>query len=69
MSTNKKSLINSQIVIVLYLLAAAVSAIEAMAQFGKGGFSNPWVYFMAVIFIFSAGMYFVKKKQRFNKDQ
>lgn len=61
---NKKSLLYSQIIIILYLLAAAVSCIEMMKQFEKGGFSNPWVYVMFVIFAGSVTMYFIKKKQR-----
>ena len=62
---DKKSLLSSQIIIVLYLLAAAVSCIEMMAQFNKGGFKNPWVYILFLVFIGAATMYFIKKKQRF----
>ena len=62
---DKKSLLSSQIIIVLYLLAAAVSCIEMMAQFKKGGFSNPWIYILGLVFIGAATMYFIKKKQRF----
>jgi len=62
---DKKSLLSSQIIIVLYLLAAAVSCIEMMAQFKNGGFKNPWVYVLLIVFIGSASMYFIKKKQRF----
>ena len=64
MSSDKKSLLSSQITIVLWLLAAAISGIETFAQFQKGGFSNPWVYIMAVLFIACAVMYFVKMRQR-----
>ncbi len=62
---DKKSLLGSQIIIVLYILAAAISCIEGMAQFQKGGFKNPFVYLLSGIFIFCAYMYFKKKKQRF----
>ena len=61
---NKKSLISSQIIIVFYLLFAAVAAIETLAQFQKGGFSNPRIYFFGALFLFCAAMYFVKKKKR-----
>jgi hypothetical protein len=61
---DKKSLLGKQVVIVLYLLAAAVSVIEVSVQFKIGGFSNWRVYFFAAIFIFSVAMYFVRKKQR-----
>ena len=62
---NKKSLLSSQIIIVLYLLAAAVSCIEMMAQYQKGGLSNPWVSILLLVFLGAATMYFIKKKQRF----
>jgi len=62
---DNKKLIGSQISIVLWLLIAAISAIETYNQFLKGGFYNPWVYGLAFIFLISAAMYFVKKKQRF----
>jgi hypothetical protein len=69
---NKKSLLKQQIIIVLYLLAAAISVFEASEQFAKGGFGNWRVYFFAVLFLFCIVMYFVRKKQRWqdvNKPQ
>jgi hypothetical protein len=69
MSTNKKSLIQSQIFIVLWLLLAAITAIESFAQFQKGGLSNPRVYFFSVLFLVCAYMYFRKKKQRFEEKK
>ncbi|MDI1235044.1 MAG: LPXTG cell wall anchor domain-containing protein [bacterium] len=62
---DKKSLLSSQIIIILYLLTAAISCIELMAQFPKGGFSNPWIYVLGLTLIGSVVMYFIKKKQRF----
>lgn len=60
-----KSLINQQVIIVLYLLAGAISCIEATLEFKKGGFSNPTFYFFAAIFVVCVIMYFIRKKQRF----
>lgn len=68
MDTNKKSLISSQIYIVMWLLLSAITAIETFAQFQDGGFSNPKIYFFGALFIVCAAMYFMKKKQRF-KDK
>lgn len=67
MTNKKKSLISSQIIIVLYLMFAAISAIETFAQYRSKGFSNPRVYLFAAVFIFCMVMYFIKKKQRFEK--
>ncbi len=61
---DKKSLIGSQIIIVLYLLAAAIAAIEASVHFKTGGFSHWQFYFFTAIFLFCAVMYFIRKKQR-----
>ena len=61
----KKKLIGSQISIVLWLLIAAISAIETYKQYLKGGLSNPWVYALFFIFLIAAVMYFYKKRQRF----
>ncbi len=60
----KKTLINQQIVIILYLLAAAVSCIEATVQFQLGAWRNWKFYVLSFVFLFSASMYFIKKKQR-----
>lgn len=59
-----KSLLSQQITIVLYLLAAALSSVEAVYQFQRGGWKNPWVYVLAGVFFLSAVMYFIRKKQR-----
>jgi hypothetical protein len=61
---DKKSLVSKQVVIVLYLMAAAISCIEATVQFKLGGFSNWKFYLVVVVFLFSVTMYFIKKKQR-----
>jgi uncharacterized membrane protein len=58
------SLLSKQIIIIFYLLGAAISAIETSVQFKIGGFSNWKVYFFFLIFAFSVTMYFVRKKQR-----
>lgn len=60
----KKTLINQQIVIILYLLAAAISCIEATVQFQIDGWYSWKFYVLAFVFLFSASMYFIKKKQR-----
>ncbi len=60
-----KSILSKQLIIILWLLAAAISAIETAAQYKEGGFSNWKLYFFAAIFVTSVVMYFVKKKQRF----
>ncbi len=62
---DKKSLVSKQIVIVLYIMAAAISAIEASVQYKLGGFSNWKFYLVLLVFIASISMYFIKKKQRF----
>ena len=62
--TDKKHLIKSQILIVLWLIFAAISAIELFAQFSNGGFGNPFVYLLFAIFAFSAYMYFKGRKNR-----
>lgn len=59
-----KSLLSKQIIIVFYLLGAAISAIETSVQFKIGGFTNWRVYFFFLIFAFSVTMYFIRKKQR-----
>lgn len=66
---DKKSLVSKQIVIVLYLLAAAISLIEATVQYKLGGLSNWKFYLVLLVFFFSATMYFVKKKQRFEEKK
>jgi len=66
---DKKSLVSKQIVIVLYIMAAAISFIEAMAQYKMGGFSNWKFYLVLVVFIASISMYFIKKKQRFEEKK
>jgi hypothetical protein len=62
--TQKKSLLFKQIIIILWLLAAAISSIEASVQFKIGGFTNWKFYFFLAIFITSVVMYFIRKKQR-----
>lgn len=62
---DKKTLVSKQVFIVLYLLAAAISCIEATAQYRTGGFENWRFWFFTGIFLFAAFMYFVRKKQRF----
>lgn len=66
---DKKSLVSKQIVIVLYIMAAAISAIEASVQFKLGGFSNWKFYLVLLVFIASISMYFIKKKQRFEEKK
>jgi hypothetical protein len=61
----KKTLVSKQIVIVLYLMAAAISFIETTVQYKLGGFSNWKFYLVLLVFIASVSMYFIKKKQRF----
>ncbi|NQW41911.1 MAG: LPXTG cell wall anchor domain-containing protein [Bacteroidetes bacterium] len=63
----KKRLIGSQITIVLWLLVAAISCIEVLKQFEKGGFKNPWIYVFGALFLGSIIMYFYIKKQRFSQ--
>ncbi|MBL7837456.1 MAG: hypothetical protein JNM67_08070 [Bacteroidetes bacterium] len=62
--TEKKTLVSRQIMIVLWLMFAAISAIEMLKQYGKGGFKNPYVYLLFAIFIFSWYMYFKGRKNR-----
>jgi hypothetical protein len=62
--TQKKSLLFKQIIIILWLLAAAISSVEATNQFKIGGFTNWKFYFFLAIFITSVVMYFIRKKQR-----
>jgi hypothetical protein len=64
----KKSLLSKQVTIVLWLLGAAISAIETAAQFQRSGFSNWRVYFFSLIFITCVLMYFRKKKARFENN-
>jgi hypothetical protein len=66
---NKKTLVSKQIFIMLYLVAAAISAMEASIQFQDRGFKNWRVYFFGGIFLFSAAMYFIRRKQRFESKQ
>lgn len=66
---DKKSLVSKQIVIVLYIMAAAVSFIEATVQYKMGGFSNWKFYLVLLVFIASISMYFIKKKQRFQEKK
>ena len=63
----KKTLINQQIVIILYLLAAAVSCIEATVQFQIDGWKSWKFYVLVFVFLFSSSMYFIKKKQRLSQ--
>ena len=63
----KQSLLVKQIIIILWLLAAAIAAIEASVQFKIGGFSNWKFYFFVAIFFVAAFMYFIRKKQRIEK--
>lgn len=65
----KKPLIFNQILIVLWLLFAAISLIEAYKQYLNGGFKNPYVYLLIGIFLFSATMYFIRKKQRYEQTR
>lgn len=62
---DKKSLLSKQVVIVLYLMAAAISGIECSVQYKMGGLSNWKFYLVLLVFIGSVVMYFTKKKQRF----
>ena len=66
---DKKSLVSKQIVIVLYIMAGAVSFIEATVQYKMGGFSNWKFYLVLLVFIASISMYFIKKKQRFQEKK
>lgn len=63
----KNKLLFKQIIIIMWLLAAAISSIEITKEFPNGGFKNWKVYFFALIFIVSVIMYFVRKKQRFEQ--
>lgn len=62
--TQKKSLLSKQIIIILWLLAAAISSIETAKEYNEGGFNNWRFYFFLAIFITSVVMYFIRKKQR-----
>lgn len=64
---DKKTLVSKQIFIVLYLLAAAISCIEATAQYRTNGIGNWRFWFFTGIFLFAAFMYFLRKKQRFEE--
>lgn len=66
---DKKGLIGSQISIVLWLLIAAISCIEVLKQFEKGGFKNPLIYVFSALFVVGVVMYFYKKKQRFSQKK
>jgi hypothetical protein len=67
--TEKKTLISRQIMIVLWLMFAAISAIEMLKQYSIGGFKNPLVYLLFAIFAFSWYMYFKGRRNRLgNKD-
>jgi len=65
----KKSLVSKQVGIVLYLMAAAISCIEATVQYKIGGFGNWKLYLVLLVFVFSVSMYFIKKKQRFQEKK
>ncbi len=60
----KKSFVSKQIAVILWLLMAAISAIEGLKQFQTGGATNPWFYLMLGVFIVSAYMYFTRKNKR-----
>lgn len=62
--SDKKTLVSRQIQIVLWLVFAAVSAIELMKQYLIGGFKNPLVYLLFAIFVFSWYMYYKSRKNR-----
>lgn len=62
--SSKKSIVARQIQIVVWLVFAAISAIELMKQYMDGGFKNPWVYLLFVIFAFSWFMYYRSRKNR-----
>jgi hypothetical protein len=64
---DKQSLLSKQIIIILFLLGAAIAGIETANQYMRHGFSGWRLYFFAAIFITCISMYFVKKKQRFEK--
>jgi hypothetical protein len=66
---DKKSLVSKQVVIVLYIMAAAISFIEATVQYKIGGFSNWKLYLVIIVFLASVSMYFIKKKQRFEENK
>jgi peptidoglycan biosynthesis protein MviN/MurJ (putative lipid II flippase) len=66
---DKKSLVSKQVVIVLYIMAAAISFIEATVQYKIGGFSNWKLYLVLLVFLASVSMYFIKKKQRFQEKK
>jgi hypothetical protein len=59
-----KTLLSKQVNIILWLLAAAIAAIETYAQYKQHGFAGWRLYFFALIFIVCVVMYFIKKKQR-----
>ncbi len=61
---NKKSLIGSQISIILWQLFAAITAIEAYNQFLKGGLSSWKGYFFTLLFIVCVVMFFIRRKAR-----
>jgi hypothetical protein len=61
-----KSLLSKQVTIILWLLVAAIAAIETMAQYKTRGMGNWRVYFFAAIFVACVVMYFRKKRERFN---
>ncbi len=60
----KKSFVSKQIAVILWLMLAAISAIEGLKQFQTGGATNPWFYLMLGVFIVSAYMYFTRKNKR-----
>ncbi len=60
----KKSFVSKQIAVILWLMLAAVSAIEGLKQYQTGGASNPWFYLMLGVFVVSAYMYFTRKNKR-----
>ncbi len=61
---DKKSFISRQIVVILWIVVAAVTMIEGMAQFQKGGFKNPVMYLMFAMCGVSAYMFFTRRNKR-----
>lgn len=59
-----KTLLSRQVVVILWLFAAAISAIEVYAAYLTYGFTGWRLYFFAVIFIVCATMFLKKRKQR-----
>lgn len=59
-----KSLLTKQVIVILWLIPAAISAIEVYAAYLTGGFSNWKLYFFASIFAICTTMFFKKRRQR-----